>query len=121
MNASIDFTKGGYQGDAIEETFKPFSTHYMPFWWHFREVLRASDRVSFHWKKPDSTVLSDDEQRELVALSSLNRAVYRGMADALAFLEQMEHEFRHIEVLISQGGSAGRVLEIDGFPPDAIA
>jgi len=134
----INFTKGGYQGDVIEETFKPFrvfgtlrgehlfdaiSGHsavilpkmwrqnaanwtvtprnpreppftvlHMPFWWHFREVLRASDRASQHWKKSDDTPLSDDAQRELVALSLLNYAVYTGIAEAIASFDQIGYE-----------------------------
>jgi hypothetical protein len=90
MNPSIDFTRGGYKGDVVEETFKPFSASYMPFWWYFREVLRACDRASPHWKKSDGTDLSDDEQRELVALSLLNYAVYMGIAEAVASFEQMK-------------------------------
>jgi hypothetical protein len=85
-------SQGGYKGDVVEETFKPFSSLYIPFWWHFHEVLRASDRASPLWRKSDGVALSDDEQRELVALSSLNYAVYTGMAEALAFLEQMRCE-----------------------------
>lgn len=85
-------SQGGYKGDVVEETFKPFSSLYIPFWWHFHEVLRASDRASPLWRKSDGTALSDDEQRELVALSSLNYAVYTGMAESLTFFEQMGHE-----------------------------
>jgi len=92
MNAGIDFTKGGYKGDPLEEAFKPFSASYMPYWWYFREVLRASHSASPHWKKSDDTPLSDDEQRELIALSLLNYAVYTGMAEAIASFEQMGSE-----------------------------
>jgi len=98
MGIEIDFTKGGYQGDVVEETFKPFTASYMPFWWHFHEVLRASDRASSRWKKSDGTALSDDEQRELVALSLLNYAVYTGMAEAIASFEQMGYELSRTTV-----------------------
>jgi len=92
MNAEIDSKRGGYKGDVVEETFKPFSAQYMQFWWHFREVLRANHAASPWWKKTDGTPISDDEQRELVALSLLNYAVYTGIAEALAFFEQMGYE-----------------------------
>lgn len=88
----IDFTKGGYKGDVVEETFKHFSVRYMQFWWHFREVLRAQPAASAWWKKQDGTGLSGEEQRELIALSFLNYGVYTGMADAHAFFEQMGFE-----------------------------
>jgi hypothetical protein len=64
----------------------------MPYWWYFREVLRASHSRSPHWKKSDDTPLSDDEQKELIALSLLNYAVYTGMAEAIASFEQMGSE-----------------------------
>ncbi|MFH1252058.1 MAG: hypothetical protein V1715_13305 [bacterium] len=92
MIAKIEFTKGGYKGDMVEETFKPFTTHYMPFWWHFREVLRASDRASSHWGKNDGSPLKDNEQKELVAVSLLNYAVYTGLAEGKSFFEQMGSE-----------------------------
>lgn len=92
MNGDIDFTKGIYKGDDIEEIFKPFSTKYMPFWWYFREVLRANLKASSWWQKSDGTALSDEEQKELVALSLLNYSVYTSMADAVAFLEQLHWE-----------------------------
>ena len=92
MNGDIDFTKGIYKGDDIEEIFKPFSTKYMPFWWHFREVLRANLRASSWWQKSDGTALSDEEHKELVALSLLNYSVYTSVADAVAFLEQLHSE-----------------------------
>jgi hypothetical protein len=98
MDTEIDFTKGGYQGDVVEETFKSFTIPHMPFWWHFREVLRASDRASNLWKKPDGLPLSDDEQRELVALSLLNYAVYTGMAEAIASFDQMGCELSRTTV-----------------------
>lgn len=86
---SVDFTRGGYRGDPVEEHFKWFTARHMPFWWHFREVLRASDRASAHWRRSDGADLSKDEHGELVALSLLNYAVYTGMAEALAFLKEM--------------------------------
>jgi hypothetical protein len=89
MSMQIDFTKGGYEGDVVEETFKPFTVPHVPFWWQFREVLRASDRASHRWKKSDGTDLSDDAQRELVALSLLHYTVYHGIAEAITFFEQM--------------------------------
>jgi len=92
MSVNVDFSKGGYQGDIIEETFKQFTVKSMPFWWHFREVLRASQLASPHWTKADGAALSDDEQKELVALSLMNYAVYTGIAESLAFLEQLQFE-----------------------------
>lgn len=90
----VQFNKGGYEGDDVEERleFKSFTTKYMPFWWQLREVLRASDRASRYWKKSDGTGLSDSEQADLIALSLLNYAVYTGMAEALTFLDQMGNE-----------------------------
>lgn len=89
---TIDFTKGGYRGDPVEEAFKPFTAKHLPFWWHFREVLRASDRASGHWKASDGSALSDAEQRELVAVSLLNYAVYTALAEAISFVQEMEDE-----------------------------
>ncbi len=90
--AEINFDKGGYQGDAVEEAFKPFTTQRMPFWWHFREVLRASDRASPHWRTSDGSVLPDEGQRELVGVSLLNYAVYTALAEAITFLQEIEDE-----------------------------
>lgn len=98
MKLEIDFTRGGYRGDVVEETFKGFSAQHMPSWWHFREVLRASHAASPWWKKTDGTAISDNEQRELVALSLLHYAVYTGMAEAVAFLEQMGSELSRTTV-----------------------
>jgi len=90
MSICIDFTQGGYKGDAIEEAFADLTKRHMPFWWHFREVLRSSDRASPLWKKSDGTALSDDEQRELVALSLLNYCVYSEWVGAFTFLTEMK-------------------------------
>jgi hypothetical protein len=90
MNGPIDFSKGGYQGDVVEETYKRFTATNMPFWWHFREVLKVNQEVSASWKKLDDSALSDDEQRELIALSLLNYAVYTGIAESIASFEQMK-------------------------------
>lgn len=98
MKLKIDLTRGGYRGDVVEETFKPFSAQYMPSWWHFREVLRANHAASPWWKKTEGTAISDDEQRELVGLSLLNYAVYTGMAEAVAFLEQIGCELSRTTV-----------------------
>lgn len=92
MSMNVDFSKGGYQGDIIEETFKQFTVRSMPFWWHFREVLRASHLASPHWAKADGSALSGDEQKELVALSLMNYAVYTGIAESLAFFEQLQFQ-----------------------------
>lgn len=90
MPNTIDFTRDGYHGDAVEELFKGFTSKLMPFWWHFREVLRANQSASGYWQNMDGTVLPDIDQRELVALSLLNYAVYTGIGEALAFSEEME-------------------------------
>ncbi len=92
MNMKIDFSKGGYQGDIIEETFKPITAPNMPFWWHFREVLRASQAAQAYWKQISGPPLPVEGQRELVALSLMNYAVYTGIAEAIAFFEQMSFE-----------------------------
>jgi hypothetical protein len=92
MNANVDLAKGGYQGDPIEEMFKTFTSSHLSFWWHFREVLRASHAASPNWKRSDSTALLDGEQRELIALSLLNYAVYTGIGEAIAFFDQMQNE-----------------------------
>lgn len=91
MKKSVNFGRGGYQGDVIEEAYKRFTTTSMPFWWQFREVLRASQEVSPNWKKVAGTPLSDDEQKQLIALSFLNYAVYTGIAEAMASLQQMKY------------------------------
>ena len=77
MDGPIDFTLGGYDGDVVEEAFAPFTKPTMPFWWQFREVLRANHMVSPHLKKTDGTDSTDDEQRQFVALSLLNYRVHK--------------------------------------------
>ena len=108
---TIDFSKGGYRGDEVEEDFKPFTTQHMPFWWHFREVLRASDGVSAHWRTSNGSPLLDDGQRVLVALSLLNYAVYTAMAEALAFLSEMQDELRPVGPAGPTSGSGFRLLD----------
>ena len=49
MGTEIDFSKGGYKGDPIEEAFKEFTSDKMEFWWHFRELLRPSHAPSPNW------------------------------------------------------------------------
>jgi hypothetical protein len=103
----IDFSKGGYGGDDIEEMFKPFTTRYMEYWWHFREVLRpGQEQGNPHWSRMGGTPLSDEDWRELIGLSMTNYAVYTGMAEAVSFLEQMRFE------LIRTTHAAGRLFEV---------
>jgi hypothetical protein len=92
MQTNIDFTRGGYHGDPVENHFKDFTRGHMPFWWHFREVLRPTSERSPYLERIDGTTPSDDEQRDFVALSLLNYAVYTGMAEAFDFFEQMQYE-----------------------------
>lgn len=92
MQKMIDFSQGGYGGDAIEEMFKPFSREHIPFWWHFREVLRASHEAKLHWQNSNGSPLSNDECKELVAISLLNYQVYTCLMEALSFYEQLVHE-----------------------------
>ena len=63
----IDFSKGGYKGDPVEEMFKGFTAQHLPYWWHFREVLRASHLPSIHWQKQTGGQLSQEEAKDLVA------------------------------------------------------
>jgi hypothetical protein len=91
MTGQIDFTRGGYQGEMTEEAFKPFTSVHMPFWWHFREVLRSSQSVSDRWLSANGVILPDDDQKTLAAISLLNYAACTGIADALGFLDQVKH------------------------------
>lgn len=91
MSLFVDLTKGGYGGDWLEEANKDFTTPHMPFWWHFREVLRTSDQYNSKWIRTDGTNLSDDEQRELVALSLLNYAVHTSLIEARTFVAEMNN------------------------------
>lgn len=93
MAPEIDLTRGGYGGDVVEETFKPFTATNMEYWWHFREVLLAStDKDTAYWRRVDGQPMSDDEHRELIALSLTNYAVYTNFADGLAFFEELSFE-----------------------------
>lgn len=102
----IDFSKGGYKGDPVEEMFKGFTAQYMPYWWHFREVLRASHLSSIHWQKQAGGQLSNEEAKDLVAISLIMYQVYTCLAESISFTEQLEHELnrstlhstRHFEV-----------------------
>lgn len=85
MSASIDFARGGYGGDFVEEKYKDFTTKRMPYWWHFREVLRSSHAASSNWQLADGTVLPHDGQKELVATSLLHYGVNSNLADAISF------------------------------------
>lgn len=86
MGRDIDFSKGGYGGDSIEEAFKPYTTDHLEYWWHFREVLRpVAEKSNPFCKRIDGQSLSDDEHRELIALALTNYAVYTGFAEALWF------------------------------------
>lgn len=91
MGHTLDLTRGGYGGDAIEEAFKPFTGQFMQFWWHFREVLRSSPSLSPHWARLDGSPMPDEEQRELVALSLLNYSVYVGVGEALTFRDRLRY------------------------------
>lgn len=90
----IDFSKGGYQGNFIEETFKGFTAKYMPHYWYFREVLRASHLPSVHWKKVTGAALAteDDEAKDLVAISMIMYHVYTCLAEAISFYQALEYE-----------------------------
>jgi hypothetical protein len=92
MQTNIDFTSPGYQGDPVEDHFKGFTRAHMPFWWHFRAVLRPTPAASPYLKRIDGATPSEDEQRDFVALSLLNYAVYTGIAEALDFFQHMQHE-----------------------------
>ncbi len=86
MPPDIDFTKGGYGGDPIEEMFKPYTSQHLEYWWQFREVLIAApDKHNPFWKRIDGNPLSDEEYRELIAVSLMNYAVYTGLGEALWF------------------------------------
>jgi hypothetical protein len=96
MMGDIDFSKGGYQGGFDEELFKFFTQSYMEYWWFFREVLRASDRVAQYWKYSSGKLLRDDDQKELVGLSLQNYAVHTGIAEALTYFDEMVSELNRI-------------------------
>jgi hypothetical protein len=86
----VDFSQGGYGGDITEETFALLTKPRMPFWWQFREVLRASPQTSDKWKHVDGSALAPNEHKELIALSLTNYHVYTGLAEAISFFEQMQ-------------------------------
>jgi hypothetical protein len=90
----IDFSKGGYQGNFIEETFKGFTANYMPHYWYFREVLRSSHLPSVHWKKVtgESLAPEDEEAKDLVAISMIMYHVYTCLAEAISFYQALEYE-----------------------------
>lgn len=90
----IDFSKGGYQGDTVEEMFKGFTEIHMPHYWYFREVLRASHLPSVHWKNVTGTTLTpeDEKARDLVAISMMMYHVYTCLAEAISFYQALEHE-----------------------------
>lgn len=102
----IDFSKGGYQGDVIEEAFKDFTTIQIPYWWHFREVLRSSDRDSPYWQRNDGQPLAQEDKKALIVLSQLNYSVYVEIASALSFLEQTK------QALILSLPSQQRIFEV---------
>lgn len=66
----IDFSRGGYRGDSIEEHFKWFTTQHMEYWWHFREVLRPADR-KYHRRQNQPKLLPKWWRKK--GLTSLNR------------------------------------------------
>ncbi len=97
MSQDIDFTQGGYGGDAIEETFKPFTQKYMEYWWQFREVLRAPQAKvnpdqNCVWWKTGHTPLSDEEWTDLIGISLTHYSVYTNMADAISFFNELGSE-----------------------------
>jgi hypothetical protein len=89
----IDFSKGGYQGDGIEELFKEFTAREMPYWWHFREVLRASHLPNPHWVRKDTgEPLYAEDASDLVSISLMMYHVYTCLAEAISFFEQLNFE-----------------------------
>jgi hypothetical protein len=97
MGQDIDFTQGGYGGDAIEETFKPFTQQHMEYWWQFREVLRApqakpNPNQNCVWWKIGHNSLSDNEWTDLIAISLTHYAVYTNIADAISFFNILGNE-----------------------------
>lgn len=106
MEQQIDFGKGGYGGDSTEEIFKTFSATHIPFWWHFREVLRASHKAEPHWQNSSGLPLREDEYEELIAVSLLNYHVYTCLMEALSFYEQLVHEVQRYNT------PRGRVFEV---------
>lgn len=102
----IDFSKGGYQGDTVEEMFKGFTEIHMPYYWYFREVLRASDRRKEHWQKITGGLLTEEETNDLVAISMIMYHVYTCLGEAISFTQTLEYELnkftfnptRHFEV-----------------------
>jgi hypothetical protein len=106
----IDITKSGYNGDAIEEMFKWFTAHNMPFWWHFREVLRASDRENSHWINIETNIqLKNDELKELIGISLLMYQNYTCLAEAISFFEQVNFE------LNKSNSMASRTFEVKKY------
>ena len=89
MGTEIDFTKGGYTADRVEERFKPITSDKMEFWWHFRELLRPSLSPSVLWRDGKNQ-LPDEDQRQLVGLSLVNYHVYTSIAEAITYQKELE-------------------------------
>jgi hypothetical protein len=102
----IDFSKGGYQGDDVEQMFKGFTTIHLSHYWYFREVLRASDSQSEHWQKITGGPLTEEETKNLVAISMIMYHVYTCLGEAISFAQALDYELaqynlnatRHFEV-----------------------
>lgn len=61
-----------YEGDPIEEWFKPVSSYYLSYWWFFREVIRAGTFL----EKDDESQPTQEEKDSILALAYLNYSVY---------------------------------------------
>lgn len=102
----IDFSKGGYRGDDVEQMFKGFTAIHMPHYWYFREILRASDRRKEHWQKITGGPVNEEEAKDLVAISMIMYHVYTCLGEAISFTQTLEYELnkftlnstRHFEV-----------------------
>jgi hypothetical protein len=90
MTEFVDFSKGGYKGDFIEETFKPFSQIHLPYWWQFREVLRSNQASNPIWTHVDGSPFDESDYRELIALSLIHYHVYTGITEAIVSLQEMQ-------------------------------
>lgn len=87
-SASLPFHKA-YGGDPIEMNFRPWSCIHLPFYWHFREVLRQSPTRSDNWLSRNGDVLGDPEQLVLVRISLYSYHCFTSFVDAMETLREL--------------------------------
>ncbi len=102
----IDFSKGGYKGDEIEEMFEEFTKQHMPHYWYFREVLRANVQQSDWWKKKSGVPLTEEESKELIIISFLMYHIYTCLGESINFDQMIE------DALLKSINNGTRIFEV---------